>query len=58
MTDHVAPEQIRVDPQLDEVARMWGAGWRRYFFPAFWLVYLGQTVDGVSKRRWPAGRRR
>ncbi|MFN2560674.1 MAG: sensor histidine kinase [Jatrophihabitans sp.] len=36
------------DPQLEEMARMWGAGWRRYFFPAFWLVYLGQTVNGVA----------
>ena len=37
-------------------ARMWGGGWRRYFFPGFWLVYLGQTVDGVGKttRRAPA----
>ncbi len=38
-----------IDPQLDEMARMWGAGWRRYFFPAFWLVYLGQTVNGVAQ---------
>lgn len=38
-----------VDPNLDEVARMWGAGWQRYFFPGFWLVYLGQAADGVSK---------
>lgn len=38
-----------VEPQLEEIARMWGAGWRRFFFPAFWLVYLGQTVDGVGK---------
>ena len=30
-------------------SRMWGNGWRRYFFPAFWLVYLGQTVSGVEK---------
>jgi two-component system sensor histidine kinase DesK len=37
------------DPQLDEVARMWGAGWKRYFFPGFWLVYLGETISGVSK---------
>ncbi len=28
---------------------MWGAGWRRYFFPGFWLVYLGQAVNGVAK---------
>src|SRR6478672_9646852 len=37
-------------PTLSDASRMWGsAGWRRYFFPAFWLVYLGQAVDGVSK---------
>jgi two-component system sensor histidine kinase DesK len=34
---------------LVEASRTWGTGWRRYFFPAFWLVYLGQAVDGVSK---------
>ncbi len=34
---------------------MWGGGWRRYFFPAFWLVYLGQAVDGVSKHAHGAG---
>jgi two-component system, NarL family, sensor histidine kinase DesK len=35
---------------LSDASRMWGSGsWRRYFFPAFWLVYLGQAVDGVSK---------
>ena len=28
---------------------MWGAGWQRHFFPGFWLVYLGQTIDGVAK---------
>lgn len=34
---------------LSEVTRMWGGpGWRRYFFPAFWLVYLGQAVQGVG----------
>jgi hypothetical protein len=27
---------------------MWGGGWRRYFFPAFWLVYLGHAVDGAT----------
>ena len=37
-------------PTLSDASRMWGKStWRRYFFPAFWLVYLGQTVDGVSK---------
>jgi len=35
--------------------RIWGAGWRRYFFPAFWLVYLGQTVSGVAKYSHGAG---
>src|SRR5581483_584922 len=23
-------------------------GWKRVFFPAFWLVYLGQAVNGVT----------
>jgi two-component system sensor histidine kinase DesK len=31
------------------MSRMWSlGGWRRFFFPAFWLVYLGQAVDGVG----------
>lgn len=37
------------DSSLVEATRVWAPNWRRYFFPAFWLVYLGQTVDGVSK---------
>jgi two-component system sensor histidine kinase DesK len=36
-------------PRLEDAARMWGSGWKRYFFPAFWLVYLGQTVAGVGQ---------
>src|SRR3954462_5510424 len=29
---------------------MWRlGGWRRFFFPAFWLIYLAQVVGGVSK---------
>lgn len=37
-------------PSLQEASRIWGGPtWKRYFFPAFWLVYLGQAVDGVSK---------
>ena len=38
-----------VEPDLEEIAQMWGGGWRRYFFPAFWLVYLGQAGSGVAK---------
>jgi two-component system sensor histidine kinase DesK len=38
-----------VHPSLEDASRQWGGGWRRYFFPAFWLVYLGQAVDGVAK---------
>ena len=34
---------------LVEASRAWGTGWRRYFFPAFWLVYLGQAVNGVAE---------
>jgi two-component system sensor histidine kinase DesK len=41
--------------RLEDAARMWGGGWRRYFFPGFWLVYLGQAVDGVSKHAHGAG---
>jgi two-component system sensor histidine kinase DesK len=45
-----------VDPDLDQMSRLWsGGGWRRYFFPAFWLVYLGQAVDGVTKHSHGAG---
>ena len=28
---------------------MWGSGWKRYFFPGFWLVYLGQPISAVAK---------
>ena len=37
------------EPSLQEAARMRGGGWRRHPFPVFWLVYLGQAVDGVQK---------
>ncbi len=43
------------NPTLAEASRMWGGGWRRYFFPAFWLVYLGQTVNGVAEHAHGAG---
>jgi two-component system, NarL family, sensor histidine kinase DesK len=43
------PALCRSDPTLAEASRMWASGWRRYFFPAFWLVYLGQTAAGVGK---------
>jgi hypothetical protein len=39
-----------VEPDLEEIAQMWGGGWRRYFFPAFWLVYPGQAGNGVGTR--------
>ena len=44
-----------VDPRHDGVSRMWSGGWQRYVFPAFWLVYLGQTA---SRRRQALARRR
>ncbi|WP_375487590.1 sensor histidine kinase [uncultured Jatrophihabitans sp.] len=40
---------------MDTASRSWGSGWRRYFFPAFWLVYLGQAVGGVAKYAHGAG---
>jgi two-component system sensor histidine kinase DesK len=49
MSDCPPSDPTRIEPRLEEVTRMWGAGWKRYFFPAFWLVYLGQVVDGVAK---------
>jgi two-component system sensor histidine kinase DesK len=42
-------EQGSSQREFQEVTRSWGSGWRRYFFPGFWLVYLGQTIDGVGK---------
>jgi hypothetical protein len=48
VTKPSAADTTQTDPQLGEMARMWGGGWRRYFFPAFWLVYLGQAVDGAT----------
>jgi two-component system sensor histidine kinase DesK len=50
------PTAIRVEPDLETLARQWGGGgWRRFFFPAFWLVYLGQAVDGVARHAHGAG---
>jgi two-component system sensor histidine kinase DesK len=47
---------VRVEPDLETLARQWGGGgWRRFFFPAFWLVYLGQAVDGVARHAHGAG---
>jgi two-component system sensor histidine kinase DesK len=38
------------DPELATLSRMWNLpGWRRFFFPAFWLIYLGQAASGVHK---------
>ena len=41
---------------LNKVLRMWGGGWGRFFFPGFWLVYLGSAVSYVANHRhgWPA----
>jgi two-component system sensor histidine kinase DesK len=44
-----------IEPELEEITRMWGSGWQRYLFPGFWLVYLGQTVQGVSEHSRGAG---
>lgn len=55
MTETTATPPGCAEPRIDEAARMWGGGWRRYFFPAFWLVYLGQPIDGVSKHATGAG---
>jgi two-component system sensor histidine kinase DesK len=45
----------KADASLAEATRMWGSGWRRYFFPAFWLVYIGQAANGVSLHSHGAG---
>src|SRR4051794_16531433 len=37
------------EPDLEDVSRMWGSGWKRHFFPGFWLVYLGQPISAVAK---------
>jgi two-component system sensor histidine kinase DesK len=34
---------------VEEQRRKWRQGWRRFVFPSIWLVYLGQTVGGVSR---------
>jgi two-component system, NarL family, sensor histidine kinase DesK len=31
------------------------SGWRRFLFPGIWLVYLGQTVSGLSKHNDTGG---
>jgi two-component system, NarL family, sensor histidine kinase DesK len=40
---------------ISAVRRMSGSGWRRWVFPAIWLVYLGQTVAGVHDHADGAG---
>lgn len=30
-------------------AWQWRGGWQRWVFPAVWLIYLGQTLDGIGK---------
>ena len=48
MTEAAAP--VSAEPDLLDMSRMWSkGGWRRYFFPGFWLVYLGQAASGVAK---------
>lgn len=49
-TDAPEPAVCRSSQQrLRFAARLWGGtGFRRWLFPGFWLVYLGQTIDGVS----------
>jgi two-component system sensor histidine kinase DesK len=43
------PGECAPDPyDLKQV--VWSGGWRRYFFPAFWLVYLGEAGGGVADR--------
>jgi two-component system, NarL family, sensor histidine kinase DesK len=38
------------EPLLNFAAQQtrWGGGWRRFVFPAVFLVYLGQTAHGLS----------
>ena len=36
-------------PDLTAARRRWGSGWRRWLFPGIWLVYLAQTLSGVSE---------
>ena len=53
MTERPAPA-----PEVDlvDMSQMWSlGGWRRFFFPAFWLVYLGQAANGVSKHEHGGG---
>jgi two-component system, NarL family, sensor histidine kinase DesK len=34
---------------IEIAARMWsGGGWARFLFPGFWLIYLGQPIQGVA----------
>ena len=44
------PSDARTQPvDVVHAARLWGGTrWGRYVFPGFWLVYLGQAVQGVA----------
>ncbi len=47
--------QDQAGPPISAVRRMSASGWRRWVFPAIWLVYLGQTVAGVHDHSAGAG---
>jgi two-component system sensor histidine kinase DesK len=50
MTDPspVAPGALSED--LAGASRMWGGRWGRFWFPGFWLVYLGAPISRVATR--------
>ena len=43
----ITDRMTSLDRHFADRQRMWAGGWRRYVFPGLWLVYLGQTADGV-----------
>lgn len=45
------PDERLLSGDLGQIARMWGGGWGRFFFPGFWLVYLGSAISYVANHQ-------
>ncbi len=50
MTDLPDPDCPAPRSDIEIAARMWsGGGWARFLFPGFWLIYLGQPIQGIAR---------
>lgn len=51
MTVPETPDERLLSGDLGRIARVWGGGWGRFFFPGFWLVYLGSSISYVANHQ-------